>query len=240
MDMYCFPPAGSSSFFYRDWKKYVNNDINICPVELNGRGILFGEKFSKSLDQEVENIYLRIKDNTKKGSFCFFGHSMGAAIALELAYKLQEENNRMPDFMILSGKNPPTLNENSNPQLHKLAVNELIIELKRMGGTPAGVLESPEFSDFFLPVILNDIRINGSHTFKHINKKIGSPIVILNGIKDPYIDFESLVDWSEITSSDTEFYNLDGGHFYLHENETLFFEFLNRIIERRKIQWKRR
>ncbi|WP_025688418.1 thioesterase II family protein [Paenibacillus zanthoxyli] len=232
IDIYCFPPAGSSSIFFNNWNMNLSNNINVRSIELKGRGALIEEDLSDNLEEEVESIYQKIKNNICDHHYCFFGHSMGASLALELTFKLQERKSQLPLLLILSGVNPPNIVQ-MHRQLHGLPKGELIKELKLMGGSPESVLDNPEFLDYFLPLIVNDLKITENYCFNHVGKKINVPILVVNGSSDPYINFESILDWDKISRFKTEFYELQGGHFYLKKNEPIFFDLLNKLLEGR-------
>ncbi|KOP63790.1 hypothetical protein AMS62_00030 [Bacillus sp. FJAT-18019] len=133
IDLYCFPPAGSSSIFFNNWNINLSNNINVRSIELKGRGALIEEDLSDNLEEEVESIYQRIKNNICDHHYCFFGHSMGASLALELTFKLQERKSQPPLLLILSGRNPPNIVQ-MHRLLHRLPKGELIKELKLKWG----------------------------------------------------------------------------------------------------------
>ena len=80
--------------FYYKWKKYINDNIEIVPLELKGRGKRIDQKFSLSMKAVVDDLYQELisyLDAESDKPYALFGHSMGSTIVFELAHKLQEE-----------------------------------------------------------------------------------------------------------------------------------------------------
>lgn len=59
----CFPYAGGTSAIYAKWKRYISKDIELCPVELAGRGKRYEAPFYNNLDEVIEDVYNIIEDD---------------------------------------------------------------------------------------------------------------------------------------------------------------------------------
>ncbi|BDA68772.1 hypothetical protein CAL7716_029380 [Calothrix sp. PCC 7716] len=87
--LFSFPYAGGSSLIFRTWASSLPKNIEICPVELPGRGTQMKSRpFTQmeSLVNEIAPIILPYLDKP----FAFFGHSMGGLLSFELARHLRK------------------------------------------------------------------------------------------------------------------------------------------------------
>jgi medium-chain acyl-[acyl-carrier-protein] hydrolase len=78
--LFCFPYAGGSSLTFRTWASSLPKNIEICPVELPGRGTqMKSPPFTRmeALVTAIAPILLPYLDKP----FAFFGHSMGGLLS---------------------------------------------------------------------------------------------------------------------------------------------------------------
>src|SRR5215467_3967748 len=76
----CFPYAGGSSSSYRSWSAALPEGIEICPVELAGRGNRFQEAPCRDLGGLVRDLSNELRPLLDI-PFAIFGHSMGALLS---------------------------------------------------------------------------------------------------------------------------------------------------------------
>src|SRR5688500_13779794 len=100
--LFCFPYAGGGAQIYRTWANGFSSAVEICAIQLRGRGSRIRETPFTRLQPMVEELahvlipYLDLP-------FAFFGHSMGALIGFELARRLRSEPNIIPSYLSVSG-----------------------------------------------------------------------------------------------------------------------------------------
>ena len=94
--LFCFPFAGGGASAYNSWIQKMQGKITVCPIQLPGREERIMEKpysnMVDMLDELEENIWESIK-----GSYAFWGHSMGGKIA----YELEREEKQLNVFWCL-------------------------------------------------------------------------------------------------------------------------------------------
>jgi surfactin synthase thioesterase subunit len=147
-----------------------------------------------------------------------FGHSMGALIAIELAYELRASSGSVPLWVGVSGCVAPQRRE---PDLTWLDCPEerLIAELRSLGGTPPEVLESRDLLDVVLPTVRADFHLCGSYSTAH-RVPLSCPLLVLGGRRDQISQpYENLSAWSQETNGACQVELVDGGHFFIHESE---------------------
>lgn len=93
--LFCFPYAGGSSLVFRTWAASLPKNIEICPVELPGRGMQMKLPYFTRMEALVNAIAPILLPYLDK-PFAFFGHSMGGLLSFELARHLRKEYGDLP------------------------------------------------------------------------------------------------------------------------------------------------
>lgn len=102
--LFCIPCAGGSANAYLKWNNYLQYNIELCPIELKGRGGRSDEAYYEDIDEAVEDVFNLIKDSINNNEYALFGHSMGGLIVYELYYKLLENGMKLPKQIFIYGK----------------------------------------------------------------------------------------------------------------------------------------
>jgi surfactin synthase thioesterase subunit len=146
--------------------------------------------------------------------FAFFGHSMGAIVAFELAHQLQSRGAELPAVVFASGAQAPSRRDPE--RFAKLQSDaELVAELERLRGTPASVLADAELMQLTLPVLRADFQVLHGYACA-AERQIRCPIEVMAGRTDDATP-ESLAAWRAHTEGDFFLNVLPGGHFFIHE-----------------------
>ncbi|CAM5682987.1 Thioesterase OS=Streptomyces fumanus OX=67302 GN=GCM10018772_20780 PE=3 SV=1 [Streptomyces fumanus] len=139
----------------------------------------------------------------------FFGHSMGAIVAFEVARRLQS-GGRTPALLFASGRRAPSTRRVEN--VHQRDDDGLVAQLKAMSGTDAQVLGDEELLRMVLPAIRSDYR--AIETYAPVEATVDCPITT-NGDADPKATVEEAEAWRAHTAAGFHLQVFDGGHFYL-------------------------
>lgn len=231
--LFCLPYAGGSAAIYHQWKKYLDSNIQLCPLELAGRGKRFLEPHYDSIFNAVDDIYEQISDNLDDGPYAFFGHSMGALLSYELARKFCTSSHVKPVHLIVSGKNPPHISE-APKMYHALPENEFINKILRMGGTPPEVFQHQELLNLIIPLLRSDFRIFETYEFSEDQCELNCGITVFYGAADEEISAEKMAEWRKYTRSDYQIRCFDGGHFYINEHMEAVVGMINTILGQAK------
>ncbi len=226
--VFCFPYAGgSAAIVYRKWTFNLPEEFEVLPVELPGRGARLQESLKYDMDSLVDELIDSIKTGLDK-PFLFFGHSMGALVAFELARKLQQMNLPLPEKLFLSSHSAPQITKRS-PVMHKLPENDFIRELKELNGMPDEFFNSKELLDIFLPIIKADYTVCETYKFE-VTSKLPIPIVAIRGTDDESVLAEDMLDWNKVTAGKFEFYEFPGDHFFINKKQEEFIAFLRKLL----------
>jgi surfactin synthase thioesterase subunit len=204
---------------YGRWRRELLPFVEVVPVELPGRG----RRFSEPLETSMEGIVARIEAQVvpRRGArFALFGHSLGALIAFALAHRLEQRGAPTPLALFASACEAPSA-PGCRSGAAELSDAALTDELRRLGGTPSAVLESPEMLELTLPIVRADFRVVASHRERaraRTAETIAAPIHVLAGIADDH-DFTQVEAWRGHTRGEFSLRKLAGGHFFIHERE---------------------
>ncbi|MCM3132975.1 alpha/beta fold hydrolase [Paenibacillus polysaccharolyticus] len=220
MKLFCLPYAGGSATYYLKWKRQLDRDMVLIPLELSGRGARFEEPLYQNFQDAVEDLYnhlLRELDSDEP--YAIFGHSMGALLAFELYRKLQFHENFLPRHMFFSGKEAPHINlfMTRREDIHTLPDDRFLEKIKEYNGVTEEFLNNRELIDMFLPVIRSDFRMVETYRFNTNCNRMHCPITVLRGSHD-YMTEEEVQAWETYTTGTCAVVTLDGGHFFIDEH----------------------
>ena len=156
--LFCLPHAGGSSAFYGKWKQYFNDEIQIYPLELKGRGRRNREELYSSFEEAVEDIYSEIQPLLNK-PFAILGHSMGGLLSYEVSCKIKQRDSIDPFHLFISGKGAPNCQSTTRKNMHQLPNIEFSNEVQKLGGTPKEVFQNEMLSNYFIPLLKADYKI---------------------------------------------------------------------------------
>lgn len=211
--LFCFPYAGGGAWIYRDWHRFLPESIGVYAAQLPGRGDRLTEPPFVDLPALIEPLTEAIKSYLDK-PLAFFGHSMGALIAFELARKLRGEYGIEPAHLFVSGCRAPQFPV-SDAVTYNLEDAEFIEELRRLNGTPREMLENPELMQLMGPVLRADFQLCQTYAYTD-SPRLRCPITVFGGLKDNDVTRESLQPWRDHTSASFALRLLPGDHFFLH------------------------
>ena len=215
--LFCFPYAGGSALAFRSWQEALPSNIEVCPIELPGRGYrLMESPFSEvvPLVQVCGQDLLPYLDKP----FAFFGHSLGALICFELARFLRREYGKVPVHLFVSGRQAPHIPELS--PIYSLPDPKFLQALSRLNGTPKEVLENAEMMKMLIPIIRADLAIDETYIYTS-ELSLESPITAFGGWQDPETCLEDIKAWQEHTSGSFSIKMFPGDHFFINTERSL-------------------
>lgn len=225
--LFCFPYAGGAAGIYRNWSQRLPMSIEVCAVQIPGRGNRVSEKPYTNLFPLVEAIGEALSPYLDK-PFSFFGHSMGALIGFELAHLLRDRHKPEPTQLFVSGRCAPQAGKKDEPT-YALPEPEFIDELRRLKGTPTAALEQPELMQMMLPILRADFEICQTYEYSHTTP-LSCPIKAYGGLQDDEVSREELEAWGHLTTASTRLRMFPGDHFFLHSAEPALLQTLARDL----------
>lgn len=219
--LFCFPFAGGSALAFRLWSNSLPKTIELCAVELPGRGKRLNEAAFTNIKPLVEALASALLPSFDK-PFAFFGHSLGALVSFELARLLRRNYNFLPVHLFVSGRRAPQI-PLKNPPIHNLPEPAFMEELRRLNGTPAAVLENAELMQLLLPILRADFAVN--ETYNYTNEPpLECPISAFGGLQDSEASCDELEAWAVQTSSSFSLQMFPGDHFFISSAQLLLLQ----------------
>ena len=141
----------------------------------------------------------------------FFGHSLGAVVAYEVARALQARG-RPPVALVVSGRPAPHLDRGG--RVHLLDEDGIFADMIRLGGTSPELLEHAELRALLLPMLRSDYRL--SETYRPAPEpKLRLPVLACVSDGDPEVTESEARGWAAVTDGPFALRTFTGDHFYL-------------------------
>ena len=225
--MFCFPYAGGSALLFNKWEMSLPPAVQVIPVELPGRGARLQQSPYVSLPSLLDDLEPAILPMLDK-PFVFFGHSMGAIIAFELARSLRKKYGHQALSVIASGRRAPQVPK-SEPDTYHLPHEEFIAELTKLEGTPKEVIANAELMEFMIPLLRADFQLVQTYEYSPA-APLECPITVFGGLQDRYVTLDKLSPWKDQTTSKYSLHMLPGDHFFLRSSQTQLLRLLTREL----------
>jgi surfactin synthase thioesterase subunit/glycosyltransferase involved in cell wall biosynthesis len=210
--LFCFPWAGGGAAALAPWRGALASAFTVCPVRLPGRESRAPEAPFERMAPLVEALAAAIRPYLG-APFAFFGHSMGAAVAFELARSLRRAGAPLPAMLIASGAKAPRFRKNwvAPPDPTEAG---FLAELRRLDGLPAEALEDPALLRAILPALTADAALYRRYVYSE-EPPLSFPIRAYGGFEDPNVKREHLEGWRGETTASFAVRQFPGGHFYV-------------------------
>ncbi|ABC34245.1 thioesterase II family protein [Burkholderia thailandensis] len=206
----CFPHAGGTASFFRGWARALPWDLDLLALQYPGREDRFGEPCARSIDALAGPAADALVDYARK-PLVLFGHSLGAALAYEVALRL-ERRGAAPLYVAVSSQPPPHRQRASN--LHRQSDEALLNDVARLSGEHAALLADPELRAIYLPMIRDDYRAIETYR-RERPPMLGAPLGVMLPLADPELDRDEAHAWQDVACRPIRVTTFDGDHFYL-------------------------
>jgi medium-chain acyl-[acyl-carrier-protein] hydrolase len=214
--LYCFPYAGGGATMFRSWAELMPEVVEVVGIGLPGRGARIMEPPVSDLDALADGIaHAIIGDGSTQ--FAFFGHSMGALLAFEVARRLRRVGAKQPRHLFMSGAEAPHLRA-GRKAIGSMSEDEFLNELRELNGTPEALLRDRAMLELFLPVLKADFIALERWTFRQ-DRPLDVPITAIGGRSDPHVGVDAARSWEAHTRADFNFRIFEGDHFFVHHQE---------------------
>jgi len=217
--LFCFPHAGGGAAAFYGWAECLPHDVAVQAMRTPRRKDMAG--VVAALAEAIEP-YL-------DEPFAFFGHSMGAVVAFELARHLRRRRRPVPRVLLVSGARAPQFRRGHVPPAEP-DEEQFVEALRRLEGTPQEVLDDPNLLRIVLPALREDAAIYRQYVYAD-EPPLACPIRAYGGMHDPNVTRAHLEAWGEQTTSGFALRLFPGGHFYLQSNRREFLASLSRDLK---------
>jgi medium-chain acyl-[acyl-carrier-protein] hydrolase len=226
--LFCFPNAGAGASAFRPWADELSGLAEIVAIQPPGREWRHREAPLRSRTSLVRAIDEALRP-WPAAPFAFYGHSVGAVVAFELARELRRRGAPLPVHLFVSGRRAPHLPD-PDP-LHALPEPRLIEKLRALGGTPDAVLSDPDMMALFLPILRADLAVNEAEEHR-AEDALDCPISAFGGLSDPRASRAEIDAWRQHTRRAFALEMFPGGHFFVQSARGALLRSVARTIER--------
>jgi len=212
--LFCFPYAGAGALIFRTWSDGLPADVEVCPVQLPGRGTRLMERPFIRLAPLVEALAQALVQLLDR-PFAFFGHSLGALVSFELARRVRKQYGMDPVRLFVSAGRAPQI-PHRGPAIHTLPEEQFVAELRRLNGTPRELLSHVELMEIMLPLLRADFALYETYVYSS-EAPLNCPISAFGGLLDHSVNDSDLEAWRAQTSMFFSLRMFPGDHFFLNQ-----------------------
>ncbi|WP_221359027.1 thioesterase II family protein [Streptomyces beigongshangae] len=224
----CFPHAGGSATFYHPVSRALSPEIDVVAVQYPGRQDRRTEPLVDTIEELADLVAEELKPWADR-PLTFFGHSMGASLAYEVALRLEAGGTPLLG-LFASGRRAPS--RWRDEQVHQAGDEEFLAELRNLSGTDPAVLGDEELLRMILPAVRGDYRAAEIYR-PEPGRRVSCPVVVMFGKDDPKVTEDEARSWAEHTTEDTTVRSFDGGHFYLNSHVPQVLQEIRRFVAER-------
>ena len=204
----CFPHAGGSASYYFPVSAALSPAVEVLAVQYPGRQDRRAEPAAATIGELADGITAALRPLTGP-STAFFGHSMGAVLAFEVARRLGPDG---PATLFVSGRRAPS--RHRPEAVHRAGDDAVLAELRKLDGTDARLMGDEELRSMILPALRADYQAVETYVADP-DAVLDRPIVALVGDADPRTTPAEAESWRRHTTGRFGLHVFPGGHFYL-------------------------
>jgi surfactin synthase thioesterase subunit len=223
----CFPHAGGAASFFFPASAALQPRAEVLAVQYPGRQ----DRQSEPALDDVPTLAEQAFDALRPwfaDRLVFFGHSLGAAVAFEVARQMERETGVAPVHVVASGRRAPS--RPYSERVHLLDDEGIVAELERMGGTDPALLRHEGLLRMILPTLRCDYQADELYEAP-ASAKLASPITVFVGDDDPTTTLDQARAWQDHTTGDFAMEVFGGGHFYLTDHTDEVMERLTGLLD---------
>lgn len=212
----CIGYSGGGTSPFRRWAPLLPADTELVLVCYPGREGRFGEPFATDWDELCDEVVSTLTKEIAR-PFVLFGHSMGAAMAFEVAARM-ERSGRGPTGLIVSASESPTdwAEKADRPPSARQSDAELLEWMTTVGQLPKEFLDEPELVAIAIDLLRADLAVSASYRYLP-GTTVRAPMQVLYGVDDGPNAEAQAKRWVALAAGEVRVDELPGGHFYVPE-----------------------
>ncbi len=219
LEVFAFAHAGAASTVYNPLRAVLRRDgVALTAAVLPGHGKRLRERPHRRMDTlvaEFADLARRDGYAAFQGDYALIGHCSGSLVAYEVAQHLVRAPCRDPRLLVVCSCLPPRLIFDTG--MGRLPTRQLIAQTADMGGTPAALLDDPDFLEMIEPALRADWELFDSYVRRPDAPRLPVPILAVRGAEDPNCEARYLKLWQEETTATLLTAELDAGHWALED-----------------------
>ncbi|MEV6322967.1 alpha/beta fold hydrolase [Nocardia sp. NPDC051787] len=209
----CFPYAGGSATYFHRLMHALAPEIDAVAVQYPGRQERRTETVIDDIGEQADHIASAVIPWIDRPT-AFFGHSMGAILAFEVAARLEAAGAELIELFVSGRRGPGTSRDETT---YLAGDEELLADVARLGGTESTALTDPDIAAMILPALRGDYRAIERYRWAG-GPRLRCGITAFTGDADPKASVEEVSEWRSHTSGMFEMRQFPGGHFFVNQH----------------------
>ncbi|MEU1180982.1 thioesterase domain-containing protein [Streptomyces sp. NPDC005820] len=211
----CFPHAGGTAHLFHTWPGRLPDDTELLAVRYPGRQDRLAEPCAEDMDHLADAVTDALAPFTGL-PLTLFGHSMGSAVAYEVALRLESHGVR-PAHLLVSGRAAP---HRARPTGVSDGDDEALLAVVRgLGDHQSEAYDIPELRELLLPALRADYRLIEAYRPAR-PLPLRAPVTAYTGRDDLTCPPDAVRAWGELTAPGLfTLRAFPGDHFYLVPHE---------------------
>jgi len=212
--LYIFPHTGGSAEFYVPFARAFTGGTKCVAVQYPGKRA--GKDLSKytGIPEMADRLCEMLKpEDTPGGEVAFFGHSMGALLAFEVALRFEQAGNPIAALFVSAAAAPGLLRRIANLQGSDA---HLLSMISTVTGANPEFLNDEQFAATILPTLRGLKAVTGYESPPEA--KVSCPIHAMMADNDELGTEELMSPWQQRTTATFDLTVFNGGHFYMNDN----------------------
>jgi len=211
----CFPHAGAGASTFWRWRPHLPPDIEMWAAQLPGREERMEEPRFTTIPPLVDALVDGLRGLLNR-PYGFFGHSLGALVAFELARALHRRGEPSPRFVAVSAMIAPQLFEPT--AIRDKSTEEMLSLLAQMHPPLKSLTPGARaIAESMVQVVHDDVAMAGRYRYV-ADAPLPCPLIAFGGTDDPLAEGPGLASWRTQTRSDFACTVFPGDHFYLFDH----------------------
>ncbi|MCA9961832.1 MAG: thioesterase [Anaerolineales bacterium] len=214
--LFCFPYSGGGAGVFLEWPKGLPAEVEVCAMRLPGREVRLREASFTQMEPLVESALAGIRPFLDR-PFVFFGHSLGALLAYNLVYRLQDEGVP-PEHLFVAGYRAPH-RPSHFPYVHQADETTFVDRIRNLDGSPAAFFDHPELLEMMLPTLRADFAVWETYVQDATRVPLNCPIAAFGAREDKEANQADMAAWRDYTASTFTLRMFAGGHFFIRDRQ---------------------
>jgi medium-chain acyl-[acyl-carrier-protein] hydrolase len=217
----CLPHAGGGASVFAPLRRHAPDWLDVLPVQLPGRENRMAEPAIAAMPALVAALAEALAPVLDR-PYALLGYSVGARVAFCLTQALARAGLPPPQLVMVAAHRAPDL-PGRGPALHTLPSAEFWERLARYEGTPAAILDNPEFRTLFEPLLRADFAL-AETPLDVAGQRLPCPVAAFAGTRDALVSPAEVAGWARATAAGFDCTAIEGGHFFLRDAAEAFRE----------------
>jgi medium-chain acyl-[acyl-carrier-protein] hydrolase len=213
MRLFCFPYAGGSGTVFHRFAQAMPEHIEVASLQVPGRGFRLRDAAIPTLDGLLDAVEGVIASRLDR-PYAFFGHSLGAIVAFELARRGRRAGLPAPAHLFASAAPAPRATRHGRSVSRDLEAPAFWQAVHALYGTPTQVLADPELLAMVVPPLKADFALFDAYRYEE-DAPLSTPITAFFGSMDPMVDRAAADAWRAETTDAFALHEVPGPHLYV-------------------------